>query len=150
MIAAMFYFVHFLMLNAITGAFMTFFVIIRNYIFIQKMEKKWAQNKVWPFVFIVIFTAGGALTWAGVISLLPICGMIFGTVARWSNNKRTLRILAVISSPFWIIYNIAVGSIPTLIGESLVMSSNMLGIIRFDILKKRKKTKEVDSLPSPL
>ena len=146
LISALFYFVHLLMIGALTGAFMAFFTAIRNLVFMQKTKSRWAKSSLWPVAFIALFIAGGVLTWAGPISLLPVCGMIAGTIARWSTKERTLRLLSLIPSPFWLIYNYSVGSLPALLGESSVFISNLIGITRFDLLKKKAK-KEIT--PSP-
>ena len=145
-ISALFYFVHLLMIGALTGAFMAFFTAVRNFVFIQKTKSQWAKSSSWPFGFIAIFIFGTYLTWAGPISLLPLCGMISGTIARWSTKEKTLRLLALIPSPFWLIYNYSVGSLPAILGESSVFTSNLIGITRFDILKKRKQK---EATPGP-
>jgi hypothetical protein len=139
-ISAVFYLIHFVLIGALTGAAMAGLVVLRNSIFIKRNTSRWAQRNHWPYIFIVIFIVAGALTWSGPLSILPVIGMITGTISRWSKKEKMLRLLSLIPSPFWLVYNFAVGSIPAFMGESLVLGSNITSIIRFDILKKKKRS----------
>jgi hypothetical protein len=137
-IGAVFYTLHYILIGALTGGIMAILSILRNIVFLNRTKNRWAKTSWWPVVFIALFTAGGLLSWDGPLSILPVMGMISGTIARWSRKEKTLRFLSLIPSPFWLVYDFMIGSVPAFIGESFVMGSNLTAITRFDIFKKKK------------
>ncbi|MEK9195850.1 MAG: YgjV family protein, partial [Patescibacteria group bacterium] len=79
------------------------------------------------------------LTWHGLISLLPMIGMITGTIAFWQSNPRYIRLIGLISPPLWFTYNYISGSYAGMFAEIILLSSNLIGIYRFDIKFKFSK-----------
>lgn len=136
MYAAVLYCIHFFLLGATTGAAMELIGGIRSYVFSKKNEAKWAQTKFWLFLFIALFMISGFFAWEGPHSILPIIGMIAGTCAFWLTNPKHIRLVSLIAPPLWLVYSIIVGSIPSIAFEVLMMSTVVIGIIRFDILGK--------------
>jgi hypothetical protein len=54
-------------------------------------------------------------------------------------NETKIRIITFPSSPCWLVYNIITDSVAGVVTECVVMSSLIIAIIRYDILKKGKK-----------
>jgi hypothetical protein len=142
MAAATIFTLHFFMLGAFTGASLNAINIARNYIFAKKYDYKWARSPWVLATFITLFVIAGALTWDGWYSVLPVIGMVAGSVAFWMKNTTTIRFLALIAPPCWFAYNFIVGSIPGMIAEILIFSSIVAAIIRYDILKHKHIAKK--------
>ncbi len=79
------------------------------------------------------------LTLKTASDVLPIAAQIFGGIAVWQNNPRSIRFLMLIPRPLWFIYNLFVGSYAGMIAEVFIFTSVLVGIIRFDILRQVKK-----------
>ncbi len=134
--SAVLFCIHFFLLRAPTGATMEAIGGIRSYVFSKREEKKWAKTKLWLFLFIVLFIVFGLLSWEGPHSLLPIIGMIAGTSAFWLKNPKHIRIASLVAPPLWLVYSITVKSIPSIAFEVLMISTVLIGIVRFDVLGK--------------
>ncbi len=139
--ASLAYFVHFLLLGAVTGAIMNLLGATRNYIF-SNQEKGWAGKPFWLYLFIAVYVLAAALTWKGPYSLLPMAGMIVGTVSFWIKDPKVTRLVFLLSPPCWFMYNLISGSIPGMATEIFTAASILVGIIRFDL---RKRPSPMDS-----
>ena len=133
---AFLYSVHFFLLGAYTGTAMNAVNMFRNYVFYNKYDKKWANSNLWLVFFIVLFIFMGLLTWQGWYSSLPVIAVVSGAVAFWMKNPRYIRLLALIASPCWFVYNFIVGSYPGMAVEIFTATSIVVAIIRYDILKR--------------
>lgn len=133
-ISASFFFIHFLLLGAITGSIMNVLSIIRNYIFYCR-EKKWANKPIWLYIFILAFMFATLLTWESSYSILPMIGMITSTIGLWMKNPTYIRLVLLLSPPCWFVYNFISGSIPGMIGDLSILVSIIVGFIRFDLIR---------------
>ncbi len=129
--------IHYILLGAHTGAALNFLGLLRSLVFINS-DKKWAKSPIWLVVFMAVFSVASALTWVDWYSVLPAVAMILTTVSYWLKNETKIRLVTFPSSPCWLVYNIITGSFAGLITELVVMSSLIIAIVRYDILKKEK------------
>ncbi len=133
--------VNFFMLGAIVGALMNLIGAVRAVIFINK-EKLKADHIGWFAGFTVIYFASYVLTFTVldkeptavnfILEFLPIIGMIATTHSYRLTNAKAIRKFGLISSPVWLIYNIANFSVGAIICEVLSLASIIIGIIRLD------------------
>lgn len=128
--------VHLALLGASTGAAMTLVSAARDTTFIVLGKRR---NPAAPAVFIFIFTIAAIGTWEGLISLLALAGMILGTLAFWQLKPNRIRILTLIASSLWVVYDLVSGSYPGMFIESMAILSNLVGIYRFDLPKHSKR-----------
>jgi hypothetical protein len=135
--------VHFLFLGAYTGAALNVVSVIRNIVYYQKQKHTWARHKGWLFLFMAVSIAAGILTWEDIFSLFPILGMVLGSLGFWLDNPTYVRRVTFPVSPLWITYNIVKGSYAGIITEIFVMSSIIVGMIRFDRQKKENAEAKV-------
>jgi hypothetical protein len=91
--------------------------------------------------FVIVSTIAGILTWEAWYSFLPSVAMILTTISYWLKSETKIRLVTFPSSPCWLVYNIIVGSVAGIVTECIVMSSLIIAIIRYDILKKGKVNK---------
>ncbi len=145
--AAVFFIVHYILLGvagdgeAFTGAALNFIGLLRSSVFINN-DKKWAKSPIWLGIFVVISAVAAGLTWVAWYSILPSIAMILTTVSYWLKNETKIRLVTFPSSPCWLIFNIITGSVAGVITECFVMSSLIIAIVRYDIMKKKKVTKD--------
>lgn len=147
--AAVLFIIHYIILGidgdgeAFSGAALNFIGLLRSIVFINN-HKKWAKSPVWLVVFVVISTVAAILTWEAWYSFLPSAAMILTTVSYWMKSETKIRLITFPSSPCWLVYNIIVGSVAGIVTECIVMTSLIIAIVRYDILKKKKAVKNED------
>lgn len=145
--AALLFITHYILLgitngaDAYTGAALNFIGLSRSIVFINN-DKKWAKSPLWLAFFMVVSIISGVLTWESWYSFLPPLAMILTTISYWMKNETKIRLITFPSSPCWLVFNIITGSVAGIVTECVVMSSLIIAIIRYDILKKGKKKNE--------
>ena len=139
--AAVLFIIHYILLGAYSGAALNFISLLRSFVFINN-DKKWAKSPVWLGVFIVVSAVAGILTWEDWYSFLPPMAMILTTISYWMKNETKIRLITFPSSPCWLVFNIITGSVAGIVTECIVMSSLIIAIIRYDIIKKGKAENE--------
>jgi hypothetical protein len=126
--------------DAFTGAALNFIGLSRSIVFINN-DKRWAKSPLWLVLFIIVSVVAGVLTWEDWYSFLPPLAMILTTVSYWMKNETKIRLITFPSSPCWLVFNIITGSVAGIVTECVVMSSLIIAIVRYDILKKNKVKK---------
>jgi voltage-gated potassium channel Kch len=148
-VAALLFIAHYIFLgftkggDAFSGAALNFIGLSRSIVFINN-DKKWARSPVWLVFFIVVSAIAGILTWESWYSFLPPMAMILTTFSYWLKNETKIRLVTFPSSPCWLVFNIITGSVAGVVTECVVMSSLIIAIVRYDILKKGKVEKNAD------
>jgi hypothetical protein len=104
----------------------------------KKETAKWAQNRYWLYIFIGAFIVAGPLTGTTFIDGLPILAQIAGTLAVYQTRPRAIRFIMLIPRPLWFVYNFTIGSSAGMVAEILILTSVLIGIVRFDILKQKE------------
>lgn len=120
---------NYLMLSAYTGCFMNISGSVRNLVFLggQKVRKIWVLALI-----CLLLISGTVITWSGFLSILPFLGMLSVTIAMYFDNGKYIRISQLfISSPCWLIYNFASGTIGGVVCEIFVITSTIISIIRY-------------------
>ena len=110
-----------------------------------------AQKKDTPFIkkhlklFIlgidVIIIASGLIFYRNIFSLFPIAGVLLHTSAFWLTDEKKIRIVSLLGSPFWLVFNITSGAYGSAIGDTLSIVSIVVAMIRYDIMPLSKKDK---------
>ncbi len=124
------YIVHYYLLGALSGSLSIFLSLIRNALLLSnRKEARWKGWVVLLSVGVIFFTIR---SWKNGYSILPAIAMIVMTIANWTRNGRTIRLLnLLVGSPAWLIYDFSCQSIPGIIAESLCILSILISIIRF-------------------
>ena len=131
--------IHYIFLGGYTGMVINLASIFTNGVYWYR-NKRNKSNLPFQIIFGIGFVALGLLSWHGPISLFVVAAKTFSSIALGLKNTRHIRILNAISSPCWLVYNAFMGSIPGIVGESLITLSTLTAIVRFDILHKSEKT----------
>ena|SRR3989344_4842973 len=86
--SSVFYCIHFALLGAWTGSAMNLVATLRNYVFKQRTEKRWADKMIWLFVFLLIIIVSGIFTWEGYHSILPMIATSIYTITFWMKEPK--------------------------------------------------------------
>ena len=138
--------VNFLMLGAMVGGLLNLVGAVRAIIFINK-EKLRADHIAWQIGFVIVYFASYILTFTVfgkeptvfnfIIEFLPLIGMIATTISYRFTDAKAIRRFGLISSPAWLVYNIANMAVGAILCEVLSLGSIIIGIIRLDRKNKQ-------------
>lgn len=133
--------VNFFLLGAMVGAILNVVAAVRAVVFLQK-EKLHSNHPAWLAGFTAVYFASYILTFTVfgkpattgnlIIELLPVIGMIATTISFRFTDAKTIRKYGLISSPCWLVYNIANFSLGAICCEVLSLGSILIGIARLD------------------
>ncbi len=127
----------YLLLGGYTGAVLNIISVFRNLIFSylgkRGKEKELKQTRM---VLAVLFALLGLVSWEGAISILIILAKVISTLAYGTTHLTKLRIMMCMTSICWICYNMSVGSIMGGISDTINLLSAVVGLIRYDLIKK--------------
>ncbi len=146
LIGATLFSVNYLLLGAAVGGILNILATIRAVIFLFK-DKLRADGISWfiafiasyVLVYILNFTVFGKEPTAFnlIIEILPVIGMLAINIGFRLKNSADIRKFGLISSPAWLIYNIAAGSWGAILCEVFTLISILVGMFRHD--KKTEK-----------
>ena len=137
--------INYLLINAYMGALLNIIGVIRALVFMNRDKLK-ADHILWQIGFVAAYLGCYVLTftvmgtsfsgWKPILELLPVIGMVATTISYRYKEAKAIRYFGFISSPAWLTYNIACGSIGAICCEVLALISIISGILRLD--RKRK------------
>lgn len=143
--------VNYLLLGAAVGGILNILATIRAVIFLFK-EKLKADRLPWLFGFVTLFIAvyilnftvfGKEVTAANlIIEILPVIGMTSLNIGFRLKDAAAVRRCGLVSSPCWMIYNLAVGSYGAIFCEIFSLSSVIIGMLRHDKKKAEPLSEE--------
>ncbi len=122
---------HFFLLGAITGFLMNFLAFARTFLFEKREKYSWANHQFWIYLFIILFWALGLRNLESFYGILPILAMTFGSIALWNLNAKKVRILMLIPTILWLVYDFMVISIAGVLTELVILFSILIGVFRF-------------------
>ncbi len=136
---------NYLLLGAMSGALLNVVSIIRAIVFLKK-DKLHADNAVWTIGFILSYFVSYVLVFAVfgkeltafnlIIELLPVIAATAIHLSYRYKGTKMVRRYGLISSPMWLVYNIASFSIGAMICETINLVSIIIGIVKIDIKGK--------------
>lgn len=134
-LASVLWVIHFGLLGALTAAALNGVGTIRTIVFarvpLAARRSRWLAFGLVLAVYIVATW----LTWNGPISLLPLGGSFFSSLALWQHTARRIRWLSLPDPPLWFSYNFLVHSYPGMLNEVIVFGAVLIAIYRLDIRK---------------
>lgn len=122
---------NFLLLGAYTGCLLNFINIFRGAVMVggKKMNKPY-----WLIITLALYTIATVFTYTNIFSLIALVAQLVGTLAMWSRNGKTIRVLQLFCvSPLWLVHNIFVFSIGGIICEVFNLGSIIVSLIRFGV-----------------
>lgn len=93
----------------------------------------------------LVMIASGLIFYRNIFSLFPIAGVLLHTTAFWLDNEKYIRLVSLLGSPFWLVFNVTSRAYGSAIGDTLSIVSILVAIFRYDIFnKKGEKANEND------
>lgn len=138
---ALLFSVNFFLLGAIVGSILNVVAAVRAVVFLNK-DRLRANHPAWLAGFILVYLLSYVLTFTVfgkeatpvnlLVEFLPVIGMTATTLSFRMSDAKAIRRFGLISSPSWLIYNIANFSIGAIACEVLSLCSIVIGIFRYD------------------
>ena len=132
---------NFLMLGATVGGILNILAAVRAIVFLFRDKLK-ADRLPWLFGFVFLYIAVYVLNftlWGKeatpynlMIEILPVIGMTALNIGFRKKNASDVRRYGLVSSPSWLIYNIASGSWGAIACEVMTLVSIIVGMLRHD------------------
>ena len=139
-LADIFYGLQFLLLGLDSAGLICFTAVVRYLIFFYYENKRTAKIPVfWLLFFVFISIAVSFFTFDGPVSLIPSIAAVLHIYAMWQKNLKVFRTISVVFSLSWILYDLFGCAYVSLIADVFELISALVAIVRFDILKKKKK-----------
>lgn len=123
-------FFQYLLIGSLMGAFMNLVAGIRNVVFTRYVGK---IPIVILVVFIILITFLSMISYNGDISLLPMLAVLSYSFALWTLDLKLIRLIDVLASILFLIFDVCIFSVTGFILHFLEMSSALVSIYRFDI-----------------
>ena len=145
MVGTFLFSINFYMLGATMGCILNALAAVRALIFLNK-EKVHADHWAWFVGFVAVYILSYWMTFTVfgkeaslrnlILEFLPLIGMVAITISFRLSDAKAIRKYALISSPCWLVYNIANFSIGAIVCEVLSLGSILIGMFRLDRTKK--------------
>lgn len=134
---------HYLLIGGYTGMAVNLASVLSNIVYWDCIRKK-RSTLVYQICFGTLFVALGFLSWHGPISLLIVAAKLISSVSMGINNTKIIRILTLINTPCWLVYDAYVFSISGMCSDIIIIASVLAAVIRIDVIgvRREKKGKE--------
>ena len=135
--------VNYFMIGAFTGGVLNMLMVFREFVFYHRLEKKWAQSRLWMYFFCMICFASPVIEFIktgtfAILPLLPACGSVAAVFGFYDKNPTRIRILNFVTAIPWLIYNVYTQNITSTISGIVAICSIILGMV----LAHREKKKQ--------
>ncbi len=121
-------------LGAFSGMVMNAISALREVVFYHR-DKSWGQKPFWLPLFLVAGFVSAALSWQGLISILPALGTAILIFGFYNKNSTVVRLLSLPGNGCWLLYACLCGNVTAIIGNGLAVAVGLWSILRYDILK---------------
>ena len=129
------------LIGAFTGGVLNLIMIFREFVFYNRIDKKWARHRFWMFFFIAMCFASPTIEIikTGTFALLPFfpaCGSVVAVFGFYAENPKWIRILNFLAAIPWLIYTAMTNNITSTVSGIVGMCSMIFGTV---ISKKIKQ-----------
>jgi hypothetical protein len=130
MCAALVFAVHYTLLSAPTAIALNLLFAV-NCVYCYFRDKRGSREKIGTYILIVLVIAIGIVTWEGWYTAALVAGLVFNTISIALEDPQNTRRCMLIKTPLCFLYNLMVGSLGGMIYECTVLTSSIIGIIRY-------------------
>lgn len=124
---------HFLLLEHYTAASLMLIAVLRYFVSLFSSSKKWLS-----FFLFSSFIAT-TLTFSGLLSVLSFIGSSLHSIGAFCKEDKTLRLVMMLGTLFWLVHNALANSFMAVIMEALFLGSNIVGYYRYYVKPKALK-----------
>ncbi len=128
----------YLMLGRYTGMTVNLTACGTNIVYFL-LVRKGKRTLPYQIAFGFLFIALVLWQWDDWVSIFVLIAKVVSTVSLGFSNTKIIRILNLISTPCWLMYNISVGSIAGMCSDILMLTSIISALIRVDIIGARRE-----------
>lgn len=136
LISSILYALQYMFLGAFSAVATNLIGAVKNLSFYMYTKKDKDIPIAMLYIYIIIIVVFGVLTFSNILSVLPIILSVIFTYGTWQSNLKIYRIIALVTSVIWLIYNLGVGAYVSGIGNIFQITSAIIAIVRLDIIKK--------------
>ena len=126
-----FWIIHYFMLGSISAVVANAIGAVRNVIYGFRGKYKFADSKITPTIFILVFLAMGIVTYDSIIDIIPTLAMIIASIAFFIKDERIIRLMSLSLSILWFVFSIFSASVAGAVSEGLTMGSILIAIFRY-------------------
>jgi len=119
-----------LLTGALTGAALHVVGAIKYPVYMVR-NKKGKDGKLIPIIFTLITAIVGIITWTKWYSVFVFSGMVIHAFCMSFKDAQKVRYSVLITSPLIIVYNILTYNYAGVVYEAFVITSSVIGIIRY-------------------
>lgn len=130
---------HYLCIGGAAGAIPNLVGIFRELIFVRRKKHKWANWRMWPFLFIALNFGLGLRTFYSAFNMLPIAASALVTVLLWIDNPFLTKLFSLPVCVSFLIYDIHIGSYIGCVNEAVSLLSILLFLFNYLIKRRNKK-----------
>lgn len=127
-----------LLVGGVSGAVSQGVGALRKIWFFKNSRKNKLNSILSLLFFCSLAIITGIITWEGMLSLLPISGIIFATYGLWQENIFVLRYFCLLASINFAIYSFIVSAYTNGLSELFIIVSTLISLLRFYISNKKK------------
>ena len=127
------WFIHYMLLDAYSGALCSAICAIMSFLFSFKGKNKVLSSNIWPVLFGATFVVIGIVTWDNFYSLLPVTCEILLVIALWLDRELLIKAMCIPVAAIWVIYNLIYFSWLGMIGQALSLVFHIFYVIRAKI-----------------
>lgn len=129
----LFFALQYILLGGFIGCLSEVICAACNYV-VTNNNKSVFKWKGWPWIFSILIVTTCIVTWRSFIDVLVVIASVTVIFGNWSKNGKIIRLCKLfIIGPFWMGYNLYVGSYGGLITDLIGMISVIISFIRFGI-----------------
>lgn len=137
--AALVFALHYTLLHAPTAIALNLLFVV-NCVYCYFRDKRGSKEKIGTYVLIALVVAIGIVTWEGWYTGALVVGLVFNTVSISLEDPQNTRRMMLIKTPLCFLYNLMVGSIGGMIYECTVLTSSVIGILRYRQKQQKPKS----------
>ena len=129
------------MIGAMTGALLSGIAVFRGIVFYNRFKYKWANCRIWLYVFLILMGVAPFFTWNGPISFLPAVGSILAVIGFYVADPNRIRLLGLLSIVPWLAYSILTRNIGAVFQNIISLASIMTAFLKdwFDMRKTKSE-----------
>ena len=126
----------FFIFGRVSAGLICIIAIIRSIVFLLFSVKKLKPNIFVLIAFEIAYLTSTILTWQDALDLIPMFGTMISCYTSWQDNTAIMRIGYIINPIFYISYKLIIGAYISIITEVILLLSNLISLIYYNILKK--------------
>lgn len=125
------------LLGNVGGGAICVIAIFRETVFMNRAKHKWADKKIWLFVFIVLALSSIIYSYEadGIWCVATALASAVSVYGFWTGSPKLSRVLRFPISALMLTYDIVFGAIAAILNEAFSIISAIIGVFRYDLKK---------------